>query len=134
MTSPSPAAATCLGYLAAFAAGAPDEIAAHVSDDFVNEHTAALGTGCVGKETYRDRLPGFLASMPELRYEVEEVIEDPGTEADGRVWVAYTLHAAIDDRPIAVRGVMRFTVAGGLITRRVDHWDSLVFQRQAGLA
>ena len=47
---------------------------------------------------------------------------------------AYTLHAVVDERPVAVRGMMRFDVRDGLIARRVDYWDSLVFQRQAGLA
>ena len=40
----------------------------------------------------------------------------------------------VNDRDIAVRGVMRFRVQHGLIAHRVDYWDSLVFQRQAGLA
>lgn len=119
----------CLAYLAAFATGDPDAVAANVSDDFVNEHTAALGSGCTGIDEYRRRLPGFLGSMPQLRYEVEDVV------ADGdRVVTQYTLHAVVDDRPIAVRGAMRFDVRDGLIARRVDYWDSLVFQQQAGLA
>ena len=29
--------------------------------------------------------------------------------------------------------MMRFDVRDGLIARRVDYWDSLVFQQQAGL-
>ena len=116
------------GYLDAFAGGDPDRIAAFVTDDFVNEHTSALGSGCTGAEEYRRRLPGFLASMPGLRYEIEDVI------ADGpRVWAAYTLRAVVNDRPIAVRGVMRFVVAGDRIAHRTDYWDSLVFQRQAGM-
>jgi steroid delta-isomerase-like uncharacterized protein len=117
------------GYLDAFASGDPDAVAAFVADDFVNEHTAALGSGCTGVEEYRRRLPGFLASMPQLRYEVEDVI----AEGD-RVCAAYTLHAVVNNRPIAVRGMMRFDVAGDRLARRVDYWDSLVFQRQAGLA
>jgi len=116
-------------YLAAFAVGDADGIAALVTDDFVNEHTAALGSGCMGRDEYRKRLPGFLGSMPGLRYEVEDVI------ADGeRVAAAYTLHATVNGRPIAVRGMMRFAVRAGLIAQRTDYWDSLVFQRQAGLA
>jgi len=66
--------------------------------------------------------------MPGLRYEVEEVI---ASGAD--VAVAYTLHAVVGDRPIAVRGMMRFEVRDGLIARRVDYWDSVAFQQQAGL-
>lgn len=127
-TEPSPAE-VCREYLSRFALGDADAIAAMVTDDFVNEHTAALGSGCEGRDAYRGRLPGFLASMPGLRYEVEDVL----AEGD-RVAAAYTLHATVNDRPIAVRGVMRFVVRGGLIARRTDYWDSLVFQRQAGLA
>jgi ketosteroid isomerase-like protein len=50
------------------------------------------------------------------------------------VCAAYTLRTTVNDRPIAVRGVMRFIVRDGLIAKRTDYWDSLVFQRQAGLA
>jgi steroid delta-isomerase-like uncharacterized protein len=119
----------CVGYLEAFSTGDPDAVAAFVSDDFINEHTAALGSGCVGIVEYRRRLPGFLASMPGLRYEIEDVVAD-GT----RVFAAYTLRTTANDRPIAVRGVMRFVVRDGRIAHRVDYWDSLVFQRQAGMA
>lgn len=115
-------------YLGAFAGGDPQAVASWVTDDFVNEHTAALGGGCTGKDEYLRRLPGFIASMPGLRYEVEDVI----AEGD-RVAAAYTLHATVNERPIAVRGVMRFQMRSGRIAKRVDYWDSLVFQRQAGL-
>lgn len=119
----------CTSYLAAFATADADQVVAHVTDDFVNEHTAALGSGCTGKDEYARRVPGFLASMPGLRYDVEDVL------ADGeRVAVAYTLRARVNDRDVAVRGVMRFVVRDGRIARRVDYWDSLVFQQQAGLA
>ena len=67
--------------------------------------------------------------MPGLHY----VIEDVMAEGD-RVVAAYTLHTTMNDRPIAVRGVMRFVVRDGRIAHRIDYWDSLVFQRQAGLA
>ena len=121
--------AICIGYLDAFSTGDPDAVAAFVTNDFVNEHTAALGSGCTGIAEYRRRLPGFLASMPGLTYEVEDVV------ADGdRVCAAYTLRTTANDRPIAVRGVMRFVVRGDRIAHRIDYWDSLVFQRQAGLA
>lgn len=121
-------AETCRAYLAAFATGDPHAVTAMVTDDFVNEHTAALGSGCTGKDEYARRVPGFLASMPGLRYDVEDVI------ADGdRVAAAYTLHTTVNDRPVAVRGVMRFVVRNGLVAHRIDYWDSLVFKQQAGL-
>ncbi len=119
----------CRAYLAAFATGDPDAVTALVTDDFVNEHTAALGSGCVGKQEYARRVPGFLASMPGLRYDVEDVTADGPS-----VYAAYTLHTRVNDGDVAVRGVMHFRVDGELIAQRTDYWDSLVFQRQAGLA
>lgn len=119
----------CRGYLQAFSTGEPENVAAFVTDDFVNEHTAAIGGGCVGVDEYRRRLPGFLASMPGLRYEIEDVV----AEGD-RVCAAYTLRTTVNERPIEVRGVMRFFVRDGKIAHRIDYWDSLVFQRQAGMA
>ncbi|MCA9121997.1 MAG: nuclear transport factor 2 family protein [Planctomycetales bacterium] len=120
--------ATVRGYLEAFATGDPERIASFVTPGFVNDHTAALGSGCVGKDEYLGRLPGFLASMPELRYEVESVLAHRST-----AWVAYTLHAEVNGGPIAVRGAMHFELDGQRIARRTDYWDSLVFQQQAGL-
>lgn len=123
------AADICRGYLEAFSTGQPDNVVAFVTDDFINEHTAALGGGCVGIDEYRKRLPGFLASMPGLRYDIEDVV----AEGD-HVFAAYTLRTTVNDKPIAVRGVMRFFVRDGRIAHRIDYWDSLVFQRQAGMA
>ena len=118
----------CAAYLNAFGTGDPNAVTAMVTDDFVNEHTAALGSGCTGKDEYVRRVPGFLASMPGLRYEVEDIA------ADGeRVYAAYTLHTHVNDRDVAVRGVMRFIVRGELIAKRIDYWDSMVFKQQAGL-
>jgi steroid delta-isomerase-like uncharacterized protein len=123
------AAAVARGYVESFASGDPDAIAAHVADDFVNEHTAALGSGCVGRDEYRGRLPGFLATFDGLRYEVEDVV------ADGdRTAVAYTMHATHDGHPISIRGVMRIEVRDGKVARRVDYWDALTFLRQTGQA
>ena len=114
-------------YLESFSGRDPDAIAAHVSDGFVNDHTAALGEGCVGRTAYRDRLPAFLADMHELRYDLEDLIID-----GDRAAAAYTMHARWrGDRPISVRGVQRLRVAQGLITERVDYWDSAGFLLQA---
>jgi predicted ester cyclase len=113
-------------YLASFADGSPEHIASHVTDDFVNEHTSALGSGCVGRDAYLSRLPGFLSSMAGLVYDVESIVAD-GSD----VVAAYTMRARFQgDRPIEVRGVQRFTVADRLISHRTDYWDSLVFLLQ----
>lgn len=125
MSSP---ADICRRYLESFATGDPDVVASFVSEEFINEHTSALGSGCQGKDEYRRRLPGFIASMPGLSYEVESQI----TEGD-QVANAYTLRARVNEREIAVRGMMRITVRNGLITDRTDYWDSKSFLQQAGL-
>lgn len=125
MSSP---ADICRRYLESFATGDPDVVASFVSEDFVNEHTSALGSGCQGKDEYRRRLPGFIASMPGLSYEVESQIAEGDQVAN-----AYTLRARVNERDIEVRGMMRITVRDGLITDRTDYWDSKSFLQQAGL-
>ncbi|MDE0701931.1 MAG: nuclear transport factor 2 family protein [Acidimicrobiaceae bacterium] len=113
-------------YLESFASGSADTIAAHVSPDFVNEHTSALGAGCIGRDVYRQRLVGFLADMVDLRYEIENLIVE-GSE----VAAFYTMTANWqDEHPISVRGVQRLVVGDGLITHRTDYWDSAVFLTQ----
>jgi ketosteroid isomerase-like protein len=122
-------AAITRSYLASFATGEPDAVASHVTDDFVNEHTAALGTGCRGKDEYRRRLPDFLARFAGLRYEIEDLI----TEGDKSA-VAYTMRARSAGQDITVRGVMRITVRDGLVAHRTDYWDALGFLKQIGEA
>ena len=112
-------------YLASFANGDPGAISAWVTDDFVNEHTSALGSGCVGRDDYRARLGGFLASFAGVTYDVEDLLTD-----GRRVVAVYTLRArwqGEDGPPVQVRGVQRLLVRDGLIARRVDYWDSLQF-------
>ena len=106
-------------YLDAFAGGDPDAIAAHVGEDFANDHRSTLGVSCRGRDEYRRRLPGFLAAFPGLRYEVLDLL------ADGdRVVVAYTMHAHPEGSALAVPGVMWFDIADGHIIRRVDLFDA----------
>jgi len=122
----------CARYLAAFSTGDPDLVASFVDDGFINEHTAALGSGCVGRDEYRKRLPNFMASMPGLRYELESQVVDVDSST---VANAYTLHARVNDRDVAVRGLLRIHLdpTSGLILDRTDYWDSKVFLEQAGM-
>ena len=122
-------AATAAAYLAAFRSGDPDRVADLVTDDFVNDHASALGSGCEGRDEYRRRLPGFLASLPGLRYEVEQLIVDGDTVA-----AAYRLTATSDGHPVELRGVMVIETRRGLVARRTDYWDALTFLRQTGQA
>ena len=119
--------AVALSYVASFATGDPDRIAAHVSDDFVNEHAAALGSGCTGRAEYRRRLPGFLADFAGLRYDPDDIIVE-GT----KVVVPYRLTATHDGHPIDLRGVFVLRITDGQITHRTDYWDALTFLHQTG--
>lgn len=124
--SPSSPADVVRSYLASFDDRNPDEIAAHVSDDFVNDHTAALGSGCVGRDEYRARLPDFLSSMPGLHYEIEHLVHMGDTVA-----VFYTMTGRWrDERDFTVRGAQRLVVRDGRIRHRTDYWDSAAFLRQ----
>lgn len=117
-------------YLASFSTRDPDTIAAHVSDDFANRHTAALGAPCDGRDAYRERLPGFLGDMHELRYDVEHLV------ADGeQVAVFYSMSGRYQgDKPFSIRGAQRLRIVDGLISERVDYWDSKVFLDQVAEA
>jgi ketosteroid isomerase-like protein len=116
-------------YLAALSAHDVDRIVACVTDDFVNEHTSALGSTSSGRETYRGRLPGFLGQFESLRYEVVDTIVE-GDRAAAR----YRMTAMFEDHALDIPGVMLFTVRDGLIAQRTDVWDSLTFLRQTGMA
>ena len=113
-------------YLASFTVGDVDRIAAHVSEGFVNEHTAKLGSGCVGKAAYVERLPGFLADMVDLEYHLEDLVA-----SGDRVAVFYRMTARYQEAsPIEICGAQRLVVRDGLIVHRTDYWDSAVFLDQ----
>jgi predicted ester cyclase len=127
-------ATNALRYLRSFETGVPETIASHVTEEFVNEHASALGAPCQGRSEYLRRLPGFLASMPALRYEAG----DPLVDGD-RVAAPYTLHAqgttpTGEVVPIEIRGVMLLRFDGPLIASRLDVWDALTYLRQTGQA
>lgn len=122
------------GYLAAFSSGDADAVASFVSDDFVNEHLAELGSGCVGAEEYRRRLEGFLRDFAGAAYDLIEIVTAPTPAGGSTVVVRYRFRATWEGTPIDVPGMMWFTVIGGRITKRTDLWDSLTFLRQTGHA
>ena len=118
-------------YLQSFTRNDPDGIARHVSDGFRNEHLSELGSSCVGREEYRRRLPHFLSSFRDRRYEIVDVVEQPRHSCT-EVVVRYRFEADYDGVGISIPGVMWFSVAEGQITKRIDTWDSLTFLRQTG--
>ena len=97
--SSSSTEAVVRSYLASFATADPDAIAAHVSDDFANRHTSALGSSCDGRDAYRERLPDFLASMPGLEYGLDELVID-----GDRAAAFYTLTGTWGGVPFSVQG------------------------------
>jgi ketosteroid isomerase-like protein len=114
-----------ISYLKSFASGDPDLVVEHVSEDFQNIQLGELGTGCEGREAYRQRLQHFLADFENLEYQVEDVI----VEGDN-VATTYTMTFKQHARTISIPGVMVFTLAHGLINVRKDYWDGLSYQRQ----
>jgi ketosteroid isomerase-like protein len=118
-------AAVALDYLASFETGNPDAIASKVTEDFVNTQTGAMGKGCVTRETYRQRLRGFLAGFDGLRYVPVKVIEE-----NNAVSVSYEMSAMSDGHRISIPGVMVITVRDGLVATRHDYWDGLTFLDQ----
>ncbi len=120
-------------YLASFATGDPDAVAACVTSDFVNEHLSELGSGCDGREEYRRRLPGFLSTFSGARYTIVTLAQI-ATPAAGDVVVRYRFEATFEGTTIDIPGVMWFDVRDGLVARRTDLWDSLTFLRQTGQA
>ena len=133
-------AAIALAYLAALGGSDPAEVTLLVADGFRNEHTAELGARCVGRDEYSRRLPDFFAMFPNRRYDVEETavgsLVDParaGGATTTEVVVRYRFGADVDGTRIDIPGVMWISVdADGLITRRLDCWDSLTYHRQTG--
>ena len=120
-------------YLASFATGDPDAIAACVTPDFVNEHLSELGSGCESRDEYRRRLPGFLSTFVGARYTIVALAETSAPD-DNDVIVRYRFEATYEATPIDIPGIMWFTVHDGLVARRTDLWDSLTFLRQTGQA
>jgi ketosteroid isomerase-like protein len=122
-----------------FETGDPDAVAACVTSDFVNEHLSELGSGCIGRDEYRRRLPQFLSTFVGARYsivslaEVVETVTDSDALSSGVV-VRYRCQASYEGTPIDIPGVMWFDVRDGLVARRTDLWDSLTFLRQTGQA
>ena len=124
-TTKKSAADIALQYLASFETGNVDAIASNVTDDFVNIQTGALGKGCETRETYRERLIGFLSGFKDLRYTATKVIEQREMVA-----IAYDMTATSGGHAIDIPGVMIIVVRDGLVASRQDFWDGVTFLEQ----
>ena len=112
-------------YLDSFASGDPKSIAAHVTEGFVNEHFGYLGAGCVTREAYTERLKGFLSTFKDLSYQPQSIVVN-GTTGAAR----YIMRFEHDGHRITINGMMWFELSDGLISRRIDCWDSLSYLNQ----
>lgn len=124
--------AVVLAYVEALNAHDPDRVAALVTEDFVNEHTAVRGASLRGRAAYRARLEGFLAEMVDLHYEVEDLVASGPTVAVAYRMAARWRHDG-ELRPFALRGAFWFEVRDGLVAHRVDYRDGSDFEQQVGL-
>jgi ketosteroid isomerase-like protein len=115
-------------YLNAFSTGEPDSVASFVTDDFRNIQVGLLGTGCTGRDNYRERLSGFLAAFRNLRYDVQDLI----AEGD-KVAASYTMMFNDGGRKFEIEGVMIMTIRDDRIAVRKDYWDGLSHLKQTGL-
>jgi len=118
-------------YLRSFSGNDPDAIADHVAEGFRNEYLSSLGSGCVGREEYRRRLPHFLSSFTDRAYSVDDLISQR-REAVTDVVVRYVFEADYGEHRVKIPGTQWFSVRDGVVTRRVDSWDSLTFLEQTG--
>lgn len=116
-----------LRYMASFETGDADVIASNVSEDFINTQMGALGKGCQTRQTYRERLAGFLAGFKDLHYVPIHVIEQ-----SERVAISYRMMAISNGHPIDIPGVMVIAVRDGLVASREDYWDGVTFLEQTG--
>lgn len=126
-----PAADLARRYLHALGGEDPEAVVALVATDFENEHLAELGAGCVGREEYRRRLQGFFADLVGRHYRIDDLVTETRDDRT-EVVIRYLLTATSEGTRIEIPGVMWISVAGGLIAKRIDCWDSLTFLRQTG--
>ncbi len=114
-------------YVAGLNAADISAVVGCVSPGFVNRHASELGRPTDGRDAYRAALPRFLADVPGLHYDIEDLVAaDGGSPAA----VAYRLTA---DGGIDVHGVWWLVVdTDGLLAARTDYWDSATVMRQRG--
>ncbi|MEM6683400.1 MAG: nuclear transport factor 2 family protein [Pseudomonadota bacterium] len=114
-------------YLNAFSSGDPEQVAACVTEDFINQHLGMLGGGCTGRDAYLKRLGKFLTDFAALRY---DVLETCAHESHGSA--RYLMHFRQGGAQFEVPGMMWFAFKDGAIAQRTDCWDGLVYLKQAG--
>ena len=131
MSASAEAAGVVLHYLDALGGEDVEWIVHHVGEGFENRHLTALGEDSVGRAEYRDRLPGFLADFVDRTYWVDEMVHE-ADETGTTVVARYRFEAVHQGVALSLPGLAWFRVEGGVITRRIDSWDSLTVLRQLG--
>lgn len=134
--------AVATAYLEALGGDEPDAVAALVSDGFVNEHQNTLGSGCVGRDVYRERLAGFFAGFPGRSYAIDKIAVGSTDPTSGvtdvvaryrfRTGVVVGSGSEARTASLDIPGVMWIEVANGEVVRRVDTWDAMTYFEQSG--
>ena len=106
-------------YIDALNAHSVEQVSACVAEDFFNEHTAAMGVSVRGRVAYETALDRFFTEFPDVAYEIEDILVD-----GHRAAVPYVFHATVGGTPVRIRGIFRFEIDNGIISHRVDYWDS----------
>lgn len=122
-----------VAYIDALNAADVDRITACVADAFWNEHVAVSSHSLCGREAYRERLPGFLATYRDIVYSIERLVVD-GADVALAYRMTYNWHGAEPFRPVTTRGLFLFRIEGGLIAHRIDYRDSADARRQMDAA
>jgi predicted ester cyclase len=105
-------------------------------DRFIAENAAGNDPEFgVGRESFRNQWKQWIASFPDLNFEVKEII----CEGDRVVtrWHLTGTHTgpegiATSNKKVAVDGISIDTIKDGVVLEGFDAWDSLGFRQQLG--
>ena len=107
-------------------------------DRFIAENAAGNDPEFgVGRESFRNQWKQWIASLPDLNFEVKEIIAE-GDRVVTR-WHLTGTHTGPEfqgiptsNKKVAVDGVSIDTIKDGIVLEGFDAWDSLGFRQQLG--
>lgn len=108
-------------------------------DRFIAENAAGNDPEFgVGRESFRNQWKQWIASFPDLNFEVKEIIAE-GDRVVTR-WRLTGTHTGpkfqgipTSNKKVSVDGVSIDTIKNGIILEGFDAWDSLGFRQQLGI-
>jgi steroid delta-isomerase-like uncharacterized protein len=118
--------------------GKADRIPQYLAKDAIVRTVDDEGKGCVGPDGFRPFYDRIKASFPDIKFEVQQVIEE-GDFAAGR-WTAQATHTgpgmgvAPTHNKLSLTGMAFVRVDGGKIVEAWDEWDRLGLASAIGTA